>query len=146
MDSLERAWESTRLSKRFDEGVLWLTNVCNNGLNMKNGKRYVTEMGMGVDVHGGDYTKAAKRAVADAIRHSSLNFFKALNKSPDDMQIVVNIGAAEPEAVDTIAVAEELPYGSVTVRPELGGLNVPSDDSSDLMVIVNAAVLVYLSD
>ena len=37
--------------------------------------RYVTEMGMGVDVHGGDYTKAARRAVSDAIRHSSLNFF-----------------------------------------------------------------------
>ena len=37
--------------------------------------RYLTEMGMGVDVHGGDYTKAACRAVADALRHSSLNFF-----------------------------------------------------------------------
>ena len=45
-------------------------------------KRYVTEMGMGTDVHGGDYTKAAKRAVSDAIRHSSLNFFRVLNKSP----------------------------------------------------------------
>ena len=31
-------------------------------------KRYVTEMGMGTDVHGGDYTKAAKRAISDAIR------------------------------------------------------------------------------
>ncbi len=25
--------------------------------------RWITEMGMGVDVHGGDYTKAARRAV-----------------------------------------------------------------------------------
>ena len=39
--------------------------------------RYVTEMGMGVDVHGRNYTGAAKRAVSDAIRHSSLNFFNA---------------------------------------------------------------------
>ena len=52
-------------------------------------KRYITEMGMGVDVHGSDYTKAAKRAVADAIRHSSLNFLRALGKSPHDMEIVV---------------------------------------------------------
>ena len=37
--------------------------------------RYLTEMGMGVDVHGRDYTKAACRAVSDALRHSSLNFF-----------------------------------------------------------------------
>ena len=29
--------------------------------------RCVTEMGMGVDVHGRDATKAAKRAVSDAI-------------------------------------------------------------------------------
>ena len=35
--------------------------------------RCVTEMGMGVDVHGLDYTAAAKRAVFDAIHHSSLN-------------------------------------------------------------------------
>ena len=46
--------------------------------------RYVTEMGMGVDVHGRNYTSAAKRAVADAIRHSSLNFFKVLDKSSFD--------------------------------------------------------------
>jgi uncharacterized protein (TIGR02058 family) len=36
--------------------------------------RCVTEMGMGVDVHGLDYTSAAKRAVFDAIHHSSLGF------------------------------------------------------------------------
>ena len=34
--------------------------------------RCVTEMGMGVDVHGLDYTNAAKRAVFDALHHSSL--------------------------------------------------------------------------
>ena len=39
--------------------------------------RCITEMGMGVDVHGKDYTTAAtaaKRAVFDAIHHSSLGF------------------------------------------------------------------------
>ena len=50
-------------------------------------KRYVTEMGMGVDVHGRDYTNAARRAVSDAIRHSSLHFFQATNKSREDMRI-----------------------------------------------------------
>jgi uncharacterized protein (TIGR02058 family) len=49
--------------------------------------RYITEMGMGVDVHGGDYTKAACRAVSDALRHSSLNFFTALGKSHNDMHV-----------------------------------------------------------
>ncbi len=42
--------------------------------------RCITEMGMGVDVHGRDATKAAKRAVSDAIRHSSLGFVRLLRE------------------------------------------------------------------
>ena len=56
--------------------------------------RYLTEMGMGVDVHGRDYTKAACRAVSDALRHSSLNFFKALGKSHEDMRITVKVAVS----------------------------------------------------
>ena len=108
-------------------------------------KRYITEMGMGVDVHGSDYTKAAKRAVADAIRHSSLNFFRALGKSPHDMEIVVRIGVAKPEKINMAAVAKELPYGTVIVEACQGGLDVPSDEDSDEVVIANAAVIVYLA-
>jgi uncharacterized protein (TIGR02058 family) len=103
-------------------------------------------MGMGIDVHGGDYTKAAKRAVSDAIRHSSLNFFSALDKSPDDMHITVKLGVADPTAIDLEAVAKELPYGVVTVEPERGGLNVPAANGADLMVMVNAAILVCFQE
>jgi uncharacterized protein (TIGR02058 family) len=109
-------------------------------------KRYVTEMGMGVDVHGGDYTKAARRAVSDALRHSSLNFFNALGKSPQDMRITVRIGAGDPQAIDAAAVASELPYGTVTVEAVAGGLDVPSESGQDLMVIVNVAVLVCFDE
>ncbi len=77
--------------------------------------RYVTEMGMGVDVHGRNYTGAAKRAVSDAIRHSSLNFFNALDKSPHDMRITLIIGVTNPNADDVDSVAKELPYGKVKV-------------------------------
>ena len=35
-------------------------------------KRVIIEIGTGNDLHGGDYTKAAVRAVQDAIHHSSL--------------------------------------------------------------------------
>ena len=108
--------------------------------------RYVTEMGMGVDVHGGDYTKAARRAVSDALRHSSLNFFSVLDKQVTDMHIVVKLGAANPEAIDSKAVAEEVPYGTVQVEVEKGGLDVPSDGGDDLLVIVNAAILVHFDE
>ena len=49
-------------------------------------------MGMGVDVHGRDATKAARRAVSDAIRHSSLGFFRMLGKTANDMFVDVTIG------------------------------------------------------
>ncbi len=104
--------------------------------------RWITEMGMGVDVHGNDYTKAARRAVSDALRHSSLNFFEAAGKSRHDMEIEVVVAVADPDAVDVDAVASEVPYGTVTVSPVAGGLDVPADGAKDPIVIANAALLV----
>ena len=75
--------------------------------------RCITEMGMGVDVHGRDATKAAKRAVSDAIRHSSLGFFRMLGKTANDMFVEVTVAVPDPSGVDTAAVAKELPYGTV---------------------------------
>ena len=82
--------------------------------------RCITEMGMGVDVHGRDATKAARRAVSDAIRHSSLGFFRMLGKTAKDMFVDVTIGVPDPGAVDTTEVAKELPYGTVTVTVPYG--------------------------
>lgn len=108
--------------------------------------RCITEMGMGVDVHGRDATKAAKRAVSDAIRHSSLGFTKMLGKTAHDMIVDVTIGVPNPEAVDTAAVAKELPYGKVTVIAVKGGLEVPAQTGGDAITIANAAVIVSLDD
>ena len=109
-------------------------------------QRWITEMGMGVDVHGGDYTKAARRAVSDALRHSSLNFFAVTDKSHHDMHIEVRIGVAEPDQVDVEAVKAEVPYGTVTVTPTTGGLDVAGPDGSDRLVIANAAILVSFEE
>ena len=42
-------------------------------------KRVILEMGTGNDLHGKDYTKAALRAVNDALHHSSMAFLRSLN-------------------------------------------------------------------
>src|SRR5262245_11391635 len=105
--------------------------------------RCITEMGMGVDVHGRDATKAARRAVSDAIRHSSLSFVRLLGKTPHDMLVDVTIGVPNPEAVDTSAVAKELPYGTVTVA---GALEIPAASGGDAMLIADAAVGVRLGE
>jgi uncharacterized protein (TIGR02058 family) len=108
--------------------------------------RCITEMGMGVDVHGRDATKAARRAVSDAIRHSSLGFFRMVGKTSRDMFVDVTIGVPDPGSVDTAAVAKELPYGTVTVTAVKGGLEVAAESGGDAIIIANAAVIVSLDD
>src|SRR3978361_762978 len=108
--------------------------------------RCITEMGMGVDVHGRDATKAAKRAVSDAIRHSSLGFFRMVGKTGKDMFVDVTIAVPDPASVDTAAVAKELPYGTVTVTAVKGGRGIPGEQGGDYITIANPAVIVSLDD
>ncbi len=55
-------------------------------------QRLIIEMGMGNDLHGQDYTKAAKRAIEDAFRHSSLPLFGTVDLSHDAMRVQVTVG------------------------------------------------------
>ena len=107
-------------------------------------KRVITEFGAGNDLHGGDYTKAAVRAVEDAIHHSSLTLIRSLGIDSRTMQVEVTIGAQQPDRVDAERVKAALPHGEVTVRVVKGGLDVPDDTSSDVAVIATAAVTVRL--
>ena len=63
-------------------------------------QRVILEMGTGNDLHGGDYTKAALRAVQDALHHSSLSMLRALKVPPAAMVVEVTIGVQRPERVD----------------------------------------------
>ena len=92
-------------------------------------KPCVLEFGMGVDVHGLDPTKAACRAVSDAIRHSSLPLFQDVRARGGRMLVDVTIGVPDPGAVDVERVRRELPHGEVTVRPVAGGLRVAGQDT-----------------
>lgn len=107
-------------------------------------KRMVLEIGMGNDLHGGDYTKAAVRAVEDAIHHSSLTMIRSLDISPDDMHVEVTVGVQRPEAVETDIVAKALPYGRIGVNAVPGGLDVPADEGDDRAVIATAAIIVRI--
>jgi uncharacterized protein (TIGR02058 family) len=108
-------------------------------------KRIILEMGSGNDLHGGDYTKAAIRAVQDALHHSSLTFLRSFGLDSKQMQVEVTIGAQQPERVDAAAVKATLPHGEVTVRVVKGGLDIPSDDGHDTAVVASAAVAVRMA-
>jgi uncharacterized protein (TIGR02058 family) len=107
-------------------------------------KRVILEMGTGNDLHGGDYTKAAIRAVQDAIHHSSLTLIRTLGLDSGKMQIEVTIGVQDPDKVDAAVVKGTLPHGEVSVRVVKGGLDVPDEESGDIAVIASAAVAVRL--
>ena len=107
-------------------------------------QRFIIEMGMGNDLHGMDYTKAAGRAIEDAFRHSSIPMFGALDIEYSEMRVQVTIGVQEPDNVDTDALAKTLPRGRASVAVTEGGLNVVNPDTGDTAVIATAAVEAFL--
>src|ERR1043165_6243281 len=96
-------------------------------------KRIILEMGTGNDLHGGDYTKAALRAVADALHHSSLSVIRSCGLDRNEAHVEVTIGVQKPEAVDAKAVAAALPLGKVKVNVVKGGIDVPEESGHDLI-------------
>jgi len=107
-------------------------------------KRLILEMGSGNDLYGGDYTKAACRAVQDALHHSSLTLFRTLGYRHEDMKVKVTIGVQAPEKVDTDAVLKELPRGRPEVHVVKGGLDSFDAENDNLTVIATAAIEAFL--
>ena len=107
-------------------------------------KRMVLELGMGTDIRGADYTKAAVRALRDALWHNSLGVADAVGLPVDAMQVEVTIGVPRPDRVDKDAVLAVLPHGTGTVRIVEGGLEIPNDAGTNTTVIANAAAVVRL--
>ena len=94
--------------------------------------RVILELGSGNDLHGSDYTKAALRAVQDALHHSSLSFVRSLKIDKTKIDVEVTIGVQRPERVDIEAIKKSLPLGNVTVNAVKGGLDVADPDNNDL--------------
>ena len=107
-------------------------------------KRLAIEMGMGTDLHGQDYTKAAVRGLKDALWHNSLSVATALGYERESMLVEVEVGVAKPDEVDCDEVAKVLPYGSASVQAVKGGLDVLNDEGTNTTVIANVAAVVYL--
>ena len=107
-------------------------------------QRFIIEMGMGNDQYGMDYTKAAARAIEDAIRHSAIPMYQALDMDPAKMRVQVTVAVQDPDKVDCAALAAKLPRGHATVTATFGGLNVVNDETGTTLVIATAAVEAFL--
>ena len=107
-------------------------------------KPAILEMGMGIDLHGGDYTKAAQRAVWNAVHQSSLMFLGMLGPDTSrEMIVEVTLGIPKPEEVDEEAVLSMLPHGKGVLKAVVGGLEIePREGSGDCTIMANAAIVV----
>ena len=107
-------------------------------------KRMAIEIGMGTDIRGADYTKAAVRALRDALWHNSLNIADAVGKPVDSMVVEVLIGVPKPDQVDKAEVLKVLPHGTGTVKVYEGGLEIFNDAGTGSTVLAHAAAIVRL--
>ena len=108
------------------------------------------EIGMGIDLHGQNVTKAAVRAVQNAIHHNSMPGLRSVLPNNDIHQMKVNVRLAVPcdkDKLDLESVRAELPYGTVTFEVVDGGMMTSSgvllpdkEDQNDLAYVVIASV------
>ena len=107
-------------------------------------RRMVLEIGMGTDIRGADYTKAAVRALRDALWHNSLTLGALVDQPVDAMKVEVLIGVPKPDQVDKAEVLSILPHGTGSVTVVEGGLEIPNDEGTRTTVIANCCAIVRL--
>ena len=113
-------------------------------------------MGTGIDLHGQDATKAAQRAVKDAISHSSmvglsqLFKIKSFSEIEDALMVDVTIAAPDPDKIDSEAVLSILPEGKRRITIIKGGIKFPVESTRDEVhthpiVMANAIIVVLVN-
>ena len=89
--------------------------------------RFVIEIGIGIDFHGQDVTKAAVKAAKDAISRSCLIGLEEVcgftqDNIDENVFIDVTIGVTRPDEVMTDEIIKCFPIGKVNVSTVYGGL------------------------
>ena len=102
--------------------------------------QFAVQMGMGTDLKEQDYTKAARRAVHDALHRNFLTIGAAFDLPLEQMLVDIRVGVSEPDKVDLDAVKREAPIGVVTAEAVVGGLEV--EMMGHQTIIANAIVSV----
>ncbi len=120
-----------------------------------NYKRYLVEVGAGIDLHGEDGTKAAQRAVKDAISHSSMvglgQLFRvgSFSELEEALMVDVTVAVPDPEGVDGEAVLGILPEGKRRITVVEGGIRFPTPETAGEarthpIVMANAVIVVLV--
>ena len=119
---------------------------------MENKKRFIIEIGTGIDIHGENMTKAACRAVEDAVSRSCLcGLVEVLAvRDMNQIEVEIQVAAPAPEKVDLEAVMKAVPIGRKTAQAVNGGMTVKGlcvpefGPDCDQIVVVNAGLTVWV--
>ncbi len=119
--------------------------------------RFIVQIGSGVDQHGhnDDCTNAAIKAIKNAISNNCLTGLLEICglKEPKDLQkmvVHVKIGVPYPDNINEENLLKAIPFGTKSIEIEKGGLVAKGimikelDDSSDKIIVCNAAVTVSI--
>lgn len=117
-----------------------------------NRRKFIPEVGMGMDQHGQDPTNAACKAVKDAVSRSCLAGLLEIARLDNVSQMYVELLVACPNAdqVDKEKVLQVLPFGQKRIEVVEGGMIARSiyepelGDTSDEAYIATAAVNVFV--
>ena len=87
-------------------------------------KRFIVELGTGIDLHGENVTKAACRAVSDAVSKSCLcGLVEILGLTTlEEVFVDILVAVPRPSEMDGEKVKEMVPIGRKTVRAVEGGM------------------------
>lgn len=115
-------------------------------------KKYIVQLGMGVDQHGQDVTKAAQKAIKNAIANNCLVGLSEICNLRDikDFHVHVQIACPYPERINTNRVLKAIPFGQKELIVEKGGMLVSGiqipelGDVSNEMIVATAAVTVLV--
>jgi uncharacterized protein (TIGR02058 family) len=113
-------------------------------------KRFIVEIGTGVDLHGENVTKAACRAVNDAVSRSCLCGLVEIMELQDlgDVLVEILVASPRPHEVDLEQVKAAVPIGQKTARAVEGGMTAQGlcvaqfAPECDQIVVANAAITV----
>jgi uncharacterized protein (TIGR02058 family) len=115
-------------------------------------KRFIVELGTGVDLHGEDVTEACCRAVKDAISRTCLcGLLEILEMSSlDGVEVEILVACPKPGEVDLEKVKGQVPLGRKTAAAVAGGLQtqgicVPKfGPECDQIMVANASITVWV--
>jgi len=113
-------------------------------------KKFIIQLGMGVDQHGQDVTKAAQKAIKNAISNNCLIGLTEICALKDvkDFYVHVQIAVPYPEQINEKRLLKAVPFGNKELIIEKGGMVVSGipipelGDTSSEMIIATAAVTV----